>query len=313
MSIYIGKKCIVCEQAFKKDDEIVVCPDCGTPYHKECYKKEGKCINNTLHANNQTWNSVQKKDEVVDTDENTIKCSKCGEENPSTTIFCSKCGNPLGIKLGGQTSNQNDLPPFLNPMMMGLTPENTITPESEVDGIKVKDFSTFIGSNPLYYLMNFVKIGKYKKKLSVNFAAFIFPDLYFFYRKMYLPGILVYLLRIIISIPMVLMLVESGSFNGTYIADALKGIVSKDTIDLLASITSLMSTALLFSCALFANYLYYKKARKTIENLKSKNLSEEEYKVGLSKKGGTSFRNVFIVATLPVIIMIISMIIYDFL
>ena len=41
MSDYIGAKCIVCEKEFTKDDEIVVCPDCGTPYHKACYLKEG--------------------------------------------------------------------------------------------------------------------------------------------------------------------------------------------------------------------------------------------------------------------------------
>ena len=312
MSIYIGKKCIACEEAFKKDDEIVVCPDCGTPYHRECYKKEGKCINNTLHANNQSWNSVQIKDEVKN-DDNKINCSKCGEENSSTTIFCTKCGNPLEIKIGDQTPDKDGMPQFFNSMMMGLTPENTITPESEIDGIKVKDFSTFIGSNPLYYLMNFVKTGKFNRKISVNFAAFLFPDLYFFYRKMYLPGIIVYLLRMFISIPMILVLVENGSFDGTYISELLKGAVSESTIELMGSISSLISTVLLFSCSLFANFLYYKKAKKTIEYLKSQNLSEDEFKEELSNKGGTSFRNVFIVAVLPVIITIISMMIYNFL
>ena len=34
MSNYLGSKCIMCGQEFKENDDIVVCPDCGTPYHR---------------------------------------------------------------------------------------------------------------------------------------------------------------------------------------------------------------------------------------------------------------------------------------
>ena len=27
----------------KKGDDIVVCPECGAPHHRECYEKEGHC------------------------------------------------------------------------------------------------------------------------------------------------------------------------------------------------------------------------------------------------------------------------------
>ena len=32
MTRYTGNHCPVCEQAFTDEDDIVVCPDCGTPY-----------------------------------------------------------------------------------------------------------------------------------------------------------------------------------------------------------------------------------------------------------------------------------------
>lgn len=36
-------KCPVCDKQFKKGDDVVVCPECGTPHHRECYEKEGHC------------------------------------------------------------------------------------------------------------------------------------------------------------------------------------------------------------------------------------------------------------------------------
>ena len=45
MSNFTGSKCIICENEFNDNDDIVVCPECGTPYHRECYQKEGKCVN----------------------------------------------------------------------------------------------------------------------------------------------------------------------------------------------------------------------------------------------------------------------------
>ena len=35
-------KCPVCGEQFKKGDDIVVCPECGAPHHRECYEKEGR-------------------------------------------------------------------------------------------------------------------------------------------------------------------------------------------------------------------------------------------------------------------------------
>ena len=39
MARYTGNHCPVCEQEFTDNDDIVVCPDCGTPYHRACWQK----------------------------------------------------------------------------------------------------------------------------------------------------------------------------------------------------------------------------------------------------------------------------------
>ena len=76
MNKFAGSKCIVCEKEFKEDDDIVICPDCGTPYHRECYAKNGKCINDELHQNGGEW-----QPEKAEQNPNIIVFPKCGKEN----------------------------------------------------------------------------------------------------------------------------------------------------------------------------------------------------------------------------------------
>ena len=41
---YTGIPCAACNKPFEDGDDIVVCPECGTPYHRACYKELGHCI-----------------------------------------------------------------------------------------------------------------------------------------------------------------------------------------------------------------------------------------------------------------------------
>lgn len=102
MANYTGKKCFSCGEVFKDGDDIVVCPECGTPYHRECYLKEGKCINDALHESGQSWEQTQ---ESVESEN--IRCIRCGFENPPDKLFCEKCGTPL-------TKNDTEERPFLS-------------------------------------------------------------------------------------------------------------------------------------------------------------------------------------------------------
>ncbi|MBS6236502.1 MAG: hypothetical protein KH615_11425, partial [Clostridiales bacterium] len=38
---YTGLKCPVCGKPFGTDDDIVVCPEYGAPYHRACYQQAG--------------------------------------------------------------------------------------------------------------------------------------------------------------------------------------------------------------------------------------------------------------------------------
>ena len=50
MSIYNNCVCPVCKKQFEDGDDIVVCPECGTPHHRECYNSIHHCANADLHS-----------------------------------------------------------------------------------------------------------------------------------------------------------------------------------------------------------------------------------------------------------------------
>ena len=49
MPKYYGCPCEGCGRPLALTDDIVVCPDCGAPYHRECYEKLGRCIHTPAH------------------------------------------------------------------------------------------------------------------------------------------------------------------------------------------------------------------------------------------------------------------------
>ena len=89
MSNYTGSTCPVCHKPFTPTDDIVVCPDCGTPYHRACWPADGVCVNAARHGAGFEW----KPDNAED--DGQLACPNCGARNPAGTHFCSHCGVPL--------------------------------------------------------------------------------------------------------------------------------------------------------------------------------------------------------------------------
>ena len=96
---YIGQPCVVCGEAFKEEDDIVVCPDCGTPHHRACYEKLGHCGNEALHEKGEEWtppSQWSEKNEKVYDGEGPLRCMRCGTVCRAGTLFCPVCGSPIG-------------------------------------------------------------------------------------------------------------------------------------------------------------------------------------------------------------------------
>ncbi|WP_455529955.1 RING finger protein [Ruminococcus sp.] len=127
---YIGEKCPVCQKEFTAEDDIVVCPECGTPHHRECYMLANRCANEELHAAGEKWKHRAKPSRYR-------VCPKCSFPNRITDTACQRCGEELsaayeqtadnsgtnGEKHWGETFTMPDAEELMNPIKyLGLDP-----------------------------------------------------------------------------------------------------------------------------------------------------------------------------------------------
>lgn len=90
---YTGNICDGCGLPFTDEDDVVVCPECGTPQHRECYDKENKCVCSHRHGEEYNWQgTVKKEPNIPEEKRETIACPNCGYENPKGTTVCKHCG-----------------------------------------------------------------------------------------------------------------------------------------------------------------------------------------------------------------------------
>ena len=312
MGKYDGCKCLSCGIEFTSTDDIVVCPDCGTPYHRSCYEKEGKCINIELHDNGGTWQPDEPESAPVS--DEPVRCSRCGLENPPTGLFCSRCGMPLRnvsseprpfndqkeqhgnfSQQGSEDRNSFDRNSFDRNNFGGMNgfegiPNNgalRFDQDSDIDGVKLGDLARYVGKNQFSYLTSFIRFGKFGGKASINFSALLFPQFYFFYRKMNLIGIIYLLLTVVLSIPTVMLMSAAGYLPS--ISFVTESFVKSESFSLVLNLSSSLLMVLQCISAIFANYWYYKTARRDIQLLRSSTSdNEEEVRDAISRKGGVS-------------------------
>ena len=60
MSLNIeDKQCQLCNAYLFEDDDVVFCPECGAPHHRECYNSLGHCALEHLHGTDQQYSVTQ--------------------------------------------------------------------------------------------------------------------------------------------------------------------------------------------------------------------------------------------------------------
>ena len=320
MPNYDGQLCASCREVFKQGDDIVVCPICGSPYHRECYKKEGKCINTILHENGESWRpeplagSHTDTEDIENTHEKTlseeaaeqrtdgvVKCRNCGAENSAQSPFCSVCGAPINMEkaaggFGSANAGQsywngqrqytnydqsagNGQPFFGGMPFAGAQPINN---DMDVDGNTVGEYSRYVGSNRFYFLPKFLRFAK-GGVASFNFGAFFFPQLYFFYRKMILTGVVMVLLDVILSAPYALFVLETNGLISHIPA------ISQPWFAQLINGCSFVAYLLKIAVGIFANYLYYRKAKHDVDMIKHTITEKTTQDSRLAGMGGVSW------------------------
>lgn len=307
MPKYIGQSCTSCRSVFKDGDDIVVCPKCGSPYHRDCYKKEGSCINTELHESGESWQpevtaleqpaaaeNVVQRDAVSGKtqDEALVVCRRCGQTNDSKSGFCSRCGFPI---------NSIEMPPNIqNIAFFGSQVKN----DTDIDGNTAGEYVKYVGKSWYYYLPRFQQF-KSGAKSSFNLSAFLFPELFFLYRKMIPMGIAMLALTTLLSFPsLIVRLYEFGS-------GATPSFLQQDWFLTLGIMASAIMMIIRVVSGMFANFLYYKKAKRDIEAIKREETDPAKRDMAMKSKGGTTLTYLLIALLLGTVSVYVAQILLN--
>ncbi|MDR1927809.1 MAG: DUF2628 domain-containing protein [Oscillospiraceae bacterium] len=186
---YENEACCGCGQPFAADGEaVVVCPDCGAPLHRACWDARGVCPFAAEHGS-FVWQptaqgeSAQAAPPVRGTG---AVCPVCGEHCPQNAVRCPVCQAALApqeesVPGGRPTAPQAPFPPFrVEGKLLAAT--DTIGGET-VEALALRVRGSFRGV--LHYLRRFAQ----NRVFSWNWAAFVFGPFWFFFRKLYKPGL----------------------------------------------------------------------------------------------------------------------------
>lgn len=206
---YNSIECPVCNEKFNEHDDVVVCPVCGTPHHRSCWQKNGRCINEEKHVQGFIWQmpetAVSEPVNSQSAGENLKTCPRCGEKNAVYEPVCTRCGERLkansqtifdkipfgndtpfgnGQQNGmyGETFNPNNFSPYQN--VYAADARTVYGEDTKIDDIPVAEIAEYIQKDSTKYIGKFLDMEQKKSKLSWNWSSGIFSVFWCFYRKM---------------------------------------------------------------------------------------------------------------------------------
>jgi hypothetical protein len=279
---YSNQKCPVCSEAFKNDDDIVVCPVCGTPHHRECYKKNGECGNYDKHQDGFRW--APEIEETPPTNDTQLPPS------PQNNIPYGVPPTPSTVFFGGQSS------PF------------ALFPKEVDDGVDTEEAAEFVQASGFKYIQKFFYVKSGKK--TFNWGAFLLGPFWFFYRKMHKIGVITLALLMFASVACSIpnsvqkfnndiyeFEMKYGEISGDQDAQALANEITSDFKNMFASnklgsaITvgfSAFYIALHLVLGLKADKWYYNHTLNEIKKIKKETEDVNQRKLAYFNRGGVA-------------------------
>ncbi len=294
-----NSQCQICRSYLFADDDVVICPTCGAPHHRDCWQTVGHCGAQDTHGTDNQYDKVQKmKSESEEQQEDgniEQKCGFCGRTSKNEGApFCPYCGQPY-------KNHGSHHPPFVvNGTSINFDPLGGVQKGTKIEGVDAEDIATFVGNNSGRYVNKFKTLNKGNKN-SWNWLAFLFPSAFCLSRKMYSNGILF----LIVSIAANLCFVP---FNNTL---ASLGDIERMTREQLVSLATENMSAftpliwimcavgtVLFIlphiiCGLRGDWMYRTHALSKIKTIKE-NKEINDYNTELKTKGSVSLGLMFL-------------------
>lgn len=273
MQEYVGQPCMVCGRQFTAQDDIVTCPECGTPYHRECWKQNGKCINTALHEQEISWIAQYREE----------------EKERKTLERRSEEAEQAAARENGEA-------PHLNPELydgIRLRPDDPclgLDPEEQLDGISVAEASDFIRTNRFYYLPLFRLMKRTGKRRSFNLVGLLCPHFYFANRKMWGCAMAALLLNSLLELPGMILLLNQQMDISLSWADVTT--TAFRTVYAASFVLYFIFSAI---WSMHANHMYYRFTQRRIQQIKKDSATPEAAREKIRTAGGTSLLNVILI------------------
>ena len=288
---YIGEKCAACDKVITEDDDIVVCPDCGSPHHRECYTKNGKCANEAYHTEGKKW----KRAVLKDSEKAFTVCPVCHFPNEKTAEKCVRCGNDIDPfakeNVDTETEETDDVSNIFEEGAANALPYFGFDPNEDLGGATVKEISDFVQTNTIYYLPIFKRMKEFGSKLSFNLICLLFPALYFANRKMWGWAVLAMIMGVIFNIPSALLYMSEVPDIPVIMAETIEAnLTFINNADVIMNAVNIF-VKLMF--CLFGNSLYFNYILRSLKKIK--NNGETVTAQSVSAMGGIKPVNMIII------------------
>lgn len=312
---YRHSKCAACDKPFTKDDDIVICPECGAPYHRACYTEKGHCLFEEKHSSGFEYKLSQQEvptgfspaAEEPPTADQGVVCHNCGTVNVARNIFCEQCGAPLHTaqtpafpftpypfqqqqlqqqqaQAQAQQAQQPQQQTFQQPQVPPVftyPPTSALDMNGEIDGFAKKDWIDFIGPSAQTYVHRFSNMQYSNTKIGFSPSAFFLGPFYFAYRKMWGWAAVTFINVIVVNAFNLLWFLSTNS-------SPLVSGIPVQTLDLLSNIFFYIGFIVQLFFGVFALYLYRIHIAKKLKALRGQNPGESEYRMALVHNGGVS-------------------------
>lgn len=232
-----NEKCAACGMKFFDGEDIVVCPECGAPYHRECWNRIGNCVHSAEHGSYEWKGDNEELREHLENIESAENNKHETTEDGFEIFHVESYGEYREIMDKKLLEQEKDF--------------------EDINGVTAQELLKFVGKNGYYYLPVFNDMRKNNKTLKLNFAAFLFFPIHCFYRRMNLFGVIMMIL---------LFLTTEAKLLLSHFADELG--LSESGLFTAFVITTAVSLALNIFVLMFFNFFYFKTAVKKISMIK---------------------------------------------
>ena len=280
-------RCPVCQKAFVQDDDIVVCPECGAPCHRDWFHQLGHCAFEGAGHGSCSWKSSLRLPQKSVRAEN-----HSSTENPASPFSAD--------------STYPSRAPYRQENISGIPPGENIR------SVPAGDLARDVGPQASYYIPVFHKISATGKRGRFNFCAFLFGSLWLLFRKQYkLGGILfavTFVCRTVISYfdyvfsnHVLLGIFAAAGYDYTNplsatfsqqmaVMEKLSELSAGDALLFwIPRVLELLLIVLSILLGIFANKWYMNHCLNRVKEINLHSSSKEEFNHTLAKNGGVNY------------------------